>query len=376
MNLAAVVVRQVVRDRRALILMLVLPIAITAVVGIATQRADELRIGVTDSGSLLGDDLVAKLEGSPNIQVRSFDSAEDLRRAVLRGAVLAGTVIPPDYDTLARSGQQVSIPVVVGTGTDSQAARATLDSVIARQSAQIDVAIAGPSTTSFDDAFRAAGELAAQSNDVQVRTETTGGERVATGLAYSAPAMLVLFTFITSLTAAATLIEARRLGITRRVLASPTGVASIIAGIGLGRLLIAVAQSLVVLIGAAALGADWGDLIAGVALVIIFAIVSTAAGLLLATFTRNSQLAGSIGAPVGVALGMLGGCMWPLEVVGPTLSRIGHLTPHAWAMDGWLELGDGGFLGDLLPELGVLLVFAAVLIPLAMWRLRRSIASA
>lgn len=371
--LSGVVLRQTVRDRRALILMLVLPLAVAAFVGMATQQSDELRIGVTKNSGLLGEDLITKLDAQENVDVRTYDSKGELERAVLRGAVLVGVATTAEYDSDLRAGRTVSTPVIVGQGTEAQAALATVDAVVARQSAQIEAALADPTATSFEESFRASGELAAGSRDVEVAIEPVGTEETRTGVSYSAPAMLVLFTFIASLASATSLIEAQRLGITRRVLASPTSVVAIIAGMGLGRLLIAVAQSFIIVIGGVLLGAYWGNLLAGVVLVVAFAIVSTAAGLLVATTTRNSQFASAVGVPIGVALGMLGGCIWSLEVVGPTLTRIGHLTPHAWAMDGWLELGDGGFLGDLLPALLALLVFAVVLIPLATWRLRATI---
>jgi ABC-2 type transport system permease protein len=71
---------------------------------------------------------------------------------------------------------------------------------------------------------------------------------------------------------------------------------------------------------------------------------------------------------------MLGGCMWPLEIVGPLMRRIGHLTPHAWAMDAFIRLiGDGAGLGQISADLAVLGGFFIVLLPLGAWRLRRTI---
>jgi ABC-2 type transport system permease protein len=69
---------------------------------------------------------------------------------------------------------------------------------------------------------------------------------------------------------------------------------------------------------------------------------------------------------------MLGGCMWPLAIVTPVMRSIGHAAPQAWAVDAWTTLlsRDGG-LGDIAVQLGILLGFAAVLLGLAVWRMRR-----
>lgn len=77
---------------------------------------------------------------------------------------------------------------------------------------------------------------------------------------------------------------------------------------------------------------------------------------------------------MGIGFGMLGGCMWPLEIVPESMQRLGHIFPHAWAMDAWIELiGRGGGFGDILTELAVLAGFIAVLFPLGAWRLHRAI---
>ncbi len=57
------------------------------------------------------------------------------------------------------------------------------------------------------------------------------------------------------------------------------------------------------------------------------------------------------------------------------MRQIGHLTPHAWAMDAMLALmAKGADTAAILPQLLVLLAFSAALLPLATWRLRRAIA--
>ena len=68
---------------------------------------------------------------------------------------------------------------------------------------------------------------------------------------------------------------------------------------------------------------------------------------------------------------MLGGCMWPLEIVGDTMRTVGHAVPHAWAVDAWVELlSRGGGLADIAGQLAVLGGFALVLLTAATLRLR------
>jgi ABC-2 type transport system permease protein len=66
--------------------------------------------------------------------------------------------------------------------------------------------------------------------------------------------------------------------------------------------------------------------------------------------------------------------MFPLELFTPTMQSVAHVTPHAWAIDGYAELiRHEGTFADVLPNVGILLGYAAVLLGLAAWRLRHSI---
>jgi ABC-2 type transport system permease protein len=56
---------------------------------------------------------------------------------------------------------------------------------------------------------------------------------------------------------------------------------------------------------------------------------------------------------------------------------VAHITPHAWANDAFSELLEhGGGLVDVVPQVAVLLAFAAVAVTLATWRLRRVVVGA
>jgi ABC-2 type transport system permease protein len=121
-------------------------------------------------------------------------------------------------------------------------------------------------------------------------------------------------------------------------------------------------------------GADWGDPPAALLLVVTFALVGTGVGMLGGSVLRNAEQATSIGPPVGIALGMLGGCMWPLAIVPQPMRVIGHLFPQAWAMDAFIALiAKGEDIAGIALQLAVLAAFAAVLLAQATWRLRRAL---
>ena len=147
----------------------------------------------------------------------------------------------------------------------------------------------------------------------------------------SAPPLLLLFTFLTSLTAAIGLIETRLLGVARRMYATPVSARAIVAGEALGRLVIALTQALLIMLGSALIfGVDWGDPFAAGALVLVFSLVGSGAAMLLGAAFKTPGAAVSVAMILGLGLAALGGSMVALESFSGTMRTIAHLTPHAW----------------------------------------------
>ncbi|HEX5877657.1 MAG TPA: ABC transporter permease [Actinomycetota bacterium] len=375
--------RRLARDRLALFFLVLLPVVIILIVGLAFGDAgsERLPVGVAEEGAgRLGSELRAELEASPALDARAYDDAGALGKAVRRGVVAAGVVVPAGYDEALRAGRRADVTFVTDQTRPAPApARSAVAAVVARQAAEVKAARLAAETARvpFDTALARARALAATQPQVRVEATTVGGREDAlpTGFNYTAPANLVLFVFITSMAGAASLIEARRLGVTRRLLATPTTAATILFGEALGRFAVALLQGLIIfLVGWLVFGVDWGDPPAALLLLVTFALVATGVGLLLGAVLGNAEQATSIGPPVGIALGMLGGCMWPLAIVPAPMRAVGHLFPQAWAMDGFIALiARNAGLAGITRQLAVLAAFAAVLLALATWRLRKTL---
>jgi len=166
---------------------------------------------------------------------------------------------------------------------------------------------------------------------------------------------------------AAALVESRRIGMIRRSLAAPVRQSQILLGEALGRFLVAIVQSLLIIgVSAVVFGVDWGDPLSVTLVTALFCLIATGAAMLVGALVKSPQQAPAIGPPVGIVLGMLGGCLWPREVAGEPLTTIGYLFPHSWAMDALLAVSRPGVgLTTILPELAVLAGMAAVVLTFA-----------
>ncbi len=368
--------RRVFRDRIGAFFILVFPFLIILAIGAVFGSGFTPVVGVVSRGSgALGADLARRLERTEDIDIQAFDDREELATAVERGHVDAGLVIVPGFDARVRGGETVALPFFARPSGGSAQVGLTVDAVIAEQSAAIRAArlAASEDLASFDEALQRARRLRTTLPRVVVRETVAGGAQAEGGFDYGAAQELVLFVFVISLSASSMLIETRRLGISRRMLASPTSSGQILVGESLGRLAIALFEGLLIfVVTLVVFGVDWGDPVGGIAVIVLFALVGTGAAMLMGSSLHNAEQAGALGVFIGLGFAALGGCMVPLEVFPPAMVTIAHLTPHAWALDAFDEIvRKGGTIGDVLPELGVLAAYATVLLAAATLVFRR-----
>jgi ABC-2 type transport system permease protein len=375
--------RRVARDRTALFFAFALPIVIIVIIGSTFSNENALDVGILDrDGSARSEALFATLDDAEGLSADRYHSIDALRRDIRTGTVAAGVVLPPGFGADVDAGENVTVRLIADPTAGSGAAvQATVRAAVAEEAGRTAAArfASEHGGGSYDQASATADRLAADLPGATVRSESIGSERGRDlgefGFDYTAPANLVLFVFVNTLVVGAILASDRQQGITRRLLATPHGTGTILAGIGAAKLLYALAQSaVIVVVGSVVFGVDWGDPVGATLVVLLFAVVSTAVGLLVGSIVSNVDQAQSVGAPVAIAMGMLGGCMWPLVIVPEAMRVLGHITPHAWAMDAWIKLVfDGDGVDAILPQLAVLAGFGAVLGVAAARRLRAAL---
>ena len=357
------------RDRIAMFTTIALPVVLVFLIGLSFgQQTSALPVGLLDSqAGPLGTSLVAELEQSPAIDITVYDDRGDLYRDIRMGLLGGGVEVGPDGQPVQLFVQQAATGAGVVISTVNAAAASVSTQAIAVEVLSEEVSPA-EAQAAVDQALAGVPEVA-----VAARTIGAVDEMEANRFASAVPSQLMLFTFLNGLLGAAALVQARQLGVFQRVLAAPRGLGVYVTGLGASRFAIAMLQAAILLgLGVWVFGIDLGDPVAGGLLVIIYGVIAAAAGMLLGAVVRTPGQAVAIAVPAGIVMGMLGGCMWPLSVVGPVMAGIGHLTPQAWAMDAWnLIINDGAGVAGIAAQLGVLLGFAVLLSVLAVWALGR-----
>lgn len=374
-------VRRMLRERSNIFFVFVFPIAIIVLIGTQFGSGFDPAIGLYAAGTdQISVAVIEALENDESIALQQFDTESDMVRAVERGGAQAGVSLPAKMFESASDGQSIEIGYVARPGGFGAQLRAVVQSTIAEAMAPVGAGqfAAEETSQSFQIAYATAVGLASQAEGPEVDVSAVGEAIFPDTLGQfdlGAAQQLVLFVFLTALAGSAALILTRQLGISQRMLSTPTSVRAVITGESLGRFGVALVQGLYIIgLTLVIFSVNWGNWVGAALILVAFSAVGAGAGMLMGAVFNNDQQAGGVGVMVSLGLAALGGCMLPVELFSPTMQRIAHLTPHAWALDGYAELvrrGGGPF--DILSELGVLIFYAAVLLSLAGWRLRVAI---
>ncbi len=206
-----------------------------------------------------------------------------------------------------------------------------------------------------------------------VASEVRGDSVLAEGATQSSIGFTVWFILFMTFGSAGGILEEREQGTLRRLMVAPVSRSVILAGKVLGTVLAASVQALIlVLVGAIGFGVPWGHDPLGVALVLgAYIFAGTGLAVMVSALVRTRDQMGGASPLISTGLAMLGGCLWPIEVVAPAMQFVAKLTPTGWAVAGLTDVvaRNQGLGAALVPTL-VLVAFAAVTLGVGVKMLR------
>jgi ABC-2 type transport system permease protein len=372
--------RRYVQDKVALFTLVLMPLLLVFLIGSAfASGPTEFVVGVVDrDGTAASAQLVAALEDADTLQTQSYTDERELRRDIRLSTLSGGVLIPEGYASDVADGRTVEVAVVTTQADQgSPAVIAAVSGALAQEGAVLAAAAFVADTTGAPPEAAESVARAAEAQMPTVSVETVGTVRPEDESQFTRAtfSQLVLFVFLNGMVAAAALVQTRQLGIGRRAMSAPINAGTFVTGVAGSRVTLGLLQSAILLLaGVLAFGVTWGDPAAVTVLVLVWAVVAAGAGMLLGSLARTVDQAIAIAVPSSIAMAMLGGTMWPLDVVGPAMRAVGHLTPHAWAMDAWSAIvNDGAGVAGIATELAVLGALAVVLLAVASVTLRRTL---
>ena len=344
---------------------------------------------VNEDGSELASTFLNRIDDSGVVRQLNGDG-EAARAAFDDGDVSAILTIPAGFGETLAQGQPLNVQLEARPGNlnvtvAEQAIFAAADVVgqslaVAAASVAAAEALAPFADDAERQAYFAASLLAAQDAlaDRPDRIRSTQSEAANTEAESFDPApfiaagQLVTWVFIPLLGASGVYAYERTQGTLRRMVTTPTGKITFLGGTIIGQLGAAILQMIILITIGTWLGINWGDNYLGLGIMIIaFGLAGVAFGTMLATFIRTPEQANGTSILLGMTLSMLGGCWFPLENFPAAAQRFAQLLPTTHAMSGFSDMivrGQG--IGEIMPEVGILLGFMVVFLAIGVARFR------
>lgn len=165
-------------------------------------------------------------------------------------------------------------------------------------------------------------------------------------LKHSMIGFAILFSTYTVVFSIGTILNDRQYNTWQRMLISPISKVSLLGGSMIAAYIIGILQIGILIIGGKFLfGIDWGSSIIGIILIAgTFIFAMTCFGLLLSGIVKTHAQLAAITPVVLTSTAMIGGCMWPLEIItSRILLGLANLTPHKWAVEGMKKIAINGY---------------------------------
>jgi len=383
---------QMLRDRKIFLFLLIMPVAFTLLFGYAFggfshgNSDDRLPVGYLDADdSWLSQELQTLLGDSDVIRPEAYAATgqADLEKLVAEDKLAAGIIVPAGYGQTILDGKPAKLILIADTaspaGTTVKSAVLTaanrLDSAV--RTALILERVAG-NQVPFDYAFEEA--ISAWEDPPIKVTETTSSaidvnDDGNLSLAHTSPGMMLQFSIASLLICAQIIVSERKSRSLQRLLTTATRRVHILFGHYLAILGIIFCQFLIlILFGQYLLNVNYlSEPLATLLVAATAAMCIAALGLLIGILAKNEEQAIIFSlVPMFVFAG-LGGAWVPLEVTGAAFQTIGHISPVAWAMDGFKNISTRGLgLEAVLLPAAALLGYAVLFFCLAAWRFQMS----
>jgi len=382
--------RQLVRDRNTFLFLLIMPVIFTVMFGYAfgafsSGGSDSrLPVGYLDQDhSRISSQLYDLLAASKVLRLDQDQarSTADLEQLVSEKKIAAAIIVPIGYGRTSLAGKHARLTLIADTTTTAATSvQADILATANRLDSAVSIALSAEQIAGDSVPFKQTFEksLAAWDQPPIAITATTSAAvqnaRADTQnavLANTAPGMMLQFAIAGLLTAAQIIVMERKSYSLQRLLTTATRRIHILLGHYLAIFILIFSQFLLLIVfESLVFKVGYLRMPAATFLVAVSAALCIAAlGLLIGILAHSEEQAIIFSLIPMFVLAGLGGAWVSLEVTGAVFQAIGHLSPVAWAMDGFKNVIVRGLgIDSVLLPAAALIGYAALFFGLATWR--------
>lgn len=380
-------------DRRGFMMMLIMPLLLTAILGAALSNVFDngglpktvigyYQVGTDEFADVFQKDVLQSKELKDDVKVKVVTSQEELEDMLKEKKIDVGIVIPNKWSEQVQDGKLKEPKVLIDPSKDIQAKIA--ESMIRSFSERVQTVAVSTKSVVTELVKSQQGDVAQVAKEVSGSLQAiattnadnlekgTIGKKTVAAMQYYAAAMLVMFLLYNITVGAKSVVTEQRTETLARLFSTPTSSFSILFGKFLGTLLFACIQLGIFIVATHFMfHVEWGEDVSQIVVLgISYAICVSGLSMLIAAFIHEEKTADVMGG-IGIQiLAILGGSMLPIYVFPDTLQTIGNVAPNKWALTSFLNIMSGTSWDVLIPVIFSLCSAGIVSVMIGTLRLR------
>ncbi len=351
------------------LLHIVLPVA--AAVGMffafSSETSSNIAMAVSDmDDSKISHAVIDSIEQTGKFDIIEVDS-QKADHMVAEGEASFGYVIPEDFEETVLNGESPTVKIIaVGQNEGTAWIKDISDYQIQNI---VDMALGAE----YDQAVLYQMIDNTKEGPITMTPATAEDITSKKDVAASAIGMYIMVLMISTFTIAFMLLNEKQNGTLSRISMAPVNTKIYTLANILANLMVAAVQiALVLVILSAVLKMNF-FMNPAVLFVIMFclAICAVSLGLMLASFAKKTEVAGSLLSLVLTPSCMLAGCFWPIKFMPEYLKKAAYITPQRWTLDAISSMQSGLRFREIIPDLIIVLSFALLFFLIAAYRFNR-----
>ena len=375
------------RDIHALAVLFIMPMAFILIMSLSLQSTMDSSAEIRPEIGLwienINEPLKNKVEKLEGFKIRTYHDKKEAIGSAKRDEIKAVISIPDNANSITngknrKANNEPRIRIYIAPSTSYQLRQLIHVSLASLLSAEkINELVSRQKPTKTDP-----NKLYSELIKTQELFERQGEKAQPTSVQQSVPAWLIFSMFFVVIPIATTFIVEQQQGTLQRLKSYPIPGSLLLLGklipyMGINLiqtfLMFMVGIYLVPLLGGDALQLPEHPLLL-LPISIAISVTAISFALLVATLVKTTEQATTIGGISNLLLGAIGGIMVPTFIMPEVMQTVARLSPMNWGLEGYLDilLRQGG-LEDTLPEIGKLLLLAAVLFLMALYFYRRKV---
>ncbi|MCH1625600.1 ABC transporter permease [Ferdinandcohnia quinoae] len=387
------------RDRKAFLLMICMPLLLTAILGAALKGVfnsdsslpkTNVAILQKDDDSITTSFVEEILEGKDlqdTFNVKKVNSQKEIEKMIQSEEMDVGLIFPAKWGEEMTKGDGKSIQIFADPGKELQSS--LLESIVRSYQERASTIFVSTNTLMADlvnsqpvtsgsmkmDELGAliVGELQKKANQElgSIIKEEPLGEKSVSSIQYYAAAMAAMFLLFNMMTGAKSIINERTTETLSRLMSTPTSRQTILFGKFLGVFYFAMIQLMIfIVVTHFGFGVYWGDnYLQIIAIGITYGIAVSGLSMLFAAFIKEEKTADVAGGISVQMLALLGGSMLPLAVFPNILNKIANIAPNKWALTSFLDVMGGAGWDSLIVPIIVMMAIGILSVTLGSLRL-------